>query len=91
MKYMSELTTLFALIGLMVVITFLNPNYLTTNNLMNLLLQMTANGFIALGRTFVILTGGIDLSVGCILALSSPLTADLIGNGVLYQSVWQLF
>lgn len=54
---MPELTTLIALIALMIVITFLNPNFLTTNNLLNLLLQVTANGFIAFGMTFVILTG----------------------------------
>lgn len=82
MKYMSELTTLVALIGLMIIITLLNPKFFTTNNLMNLLLQVTANGFIAFGMTFVILTGGIDLSVGSILALSSALTAGLIGKGV---------
>lgn len=63
MKYMSELTTLIALVGLMIVITIINPSFLTTNNLLNLLLQVTANGFIAFGMTFVILTGGIDLSV----------------------------
>lgn len=80
MKYISELTTLIALAGLMVIITLINPNFLTTNNLLNLLLQVTANGFIAFGMTFVILTGGIDLSVGSILALSSALTAGLIGN-----------
>lgn len=82
MKYISELTTLIALAGLMVIITLINPNFLTTNNLLNLLLQVTANGFIAFGMTFVILTGGIDLSVGSILALSSALTAGLIGHGV---------
>lgn len=82
MKYLSELTTLMTLIGLMVVITVMNPNFLTTNNLLNLLLQVTANGFIAFGMTFVILTGGIDLSVGSMLALSSALSAGLIASGV---------
>lgn len=82
MKKMPELTTLFALVGLMVIITLMNPNFLTTNNLLNLLLQVTANGFIAFGMTFVILKGGIDLSVGSILALSSAITAGLIGSGL---------
>lgn len=82
MKYMSELTTLIALVGLMIVITIINPSFLTTNNLLNLLLQVTANGFIAFGMTFVILTGGIDLSVGSSLALSSALAAGLIGGGL---------
>nr|WP_251713045.1 ribose ABC transporter permease [Lactococcus ileimucosae] len=78
----SSLTTLLALIVLMIVITIINPNFLTTNNLLNLLLQVTANGFIAFGMTFVILTSGIDLSVGSILALSSAITAGLIANGM---------
>ncbi|MFV0556859.1 MAG: ABC transporter permease subunit [Lactovum sp.] len=80
LKKFSSLTTLIALLGLMLVITVINPNFLTTNNLMNLLLQVTANGFIAFGMTFVILTAGIDLSVGAILALSSALTAGLIAS-----------
>lgn len=82
MKYMSELTTVLALIILMAVITIINSNFLTANNLLNLLLQVTSNALIAFGMTFVILTGGIDLSVGSILALSSALTAGLLGSGM---------
>lgn len=82
MKYMSELTTVIALIILMAVITIINSNFLTANNLLNLLLQVTSNALIAFGMTFVILTGGIDLSVGSILALSSALTAGLLGSGI---------
>ena len=82
MKYMSEVTTVIALIILMAVITIINSNFLTANNLLNLLLQVTSNALIAFGMTFVILTGGIDLSVGSILALSSALTAGLLGSGM---------
>ncbi|BDB09376.1 ABC transporter permease subunit [Streptococcus toyakuensis] len=82
MKYMSELTTVIALIILMAVITIINSNFLTANNLLNLLLQVTSNALSAFGMTFVILTGGIDLSVGSILALSSALTAGLLGSGM---------
>lgn len=82
MKYISELTTVIALIILMAVITIINSNFLTANNLLNLLLQVTSNALIAFGMTFVILTGGIDLSVGSILALSSALTAGLLGSGM---------
>lgn len=82
MKYMSELTTVIALIILMAVITIINSNFLTANNLLNLLLRVTSNALIAFGMTFVILTGGIDLSVGSILALSSALTAGLLGSGM---------
>ena len=66
----------------MAVITIINSNFLTANNLLNLLLQVTSNALMAYGMTFVILTGGIDLSVGSILALSSALTAGLLGSGM---------
>ncbi|GAB2025669.1 ABC transporter permease subunit [Lactovum odontotermitis] len=82
LKKFSSLTTLIALIALMIVVTIINPSFLRTDNLLNLLLQVTANGFIAFGMTFVILTGGIDLSVGAILALSSALTAGFMVSGL---------
>jgi ribose transport system permease protein len=46
------------------------PYFLTVNNLLNILDQVTILGILALGMTFVIVTGGIDLSVGAVLALS---------------------
>lgn len=46
------------------------PYFLTANNLLNILDQVTILGILALGMTFVIVTGGIDLSVGAVLALS---------------------
>ena len=52
------------------------------SNLFNLLRQVSINGLIAFGMTFVILTGGIDLSVGSTLALSSALVAILMVSGV---------
>jgi ribose transport system permease protein len=81
-KRFSSLTTLIALIALMIIIALINPAFMTTNNLLNLLLQVTANGFIAFGMTFVILTAGIDLSVGAILALSSAVSAGFIAQGM---------
>lgn len=78
----SKLGPLLALIVLIVVVTAINPSFISPNNLLNLLRQVAANGFIAFGMTFVILTGGIDLSVGSTLALSSALTAGLLSNGV---------
>lgn len=78
----SKLGPLLALIVLIMVVTAINPSFISPSNLLNLLRQVAANGFIAFGMTFVILTGGIDLSVGSTLALSSALTAGLISNGV---------
>ncbi|MHC0552863.1 ABC transporter permease [Salinicoccus sp. CNSTN-B1] len=67
---------------LVVVITIMNQQFLSPDNLLNLLRQVSINGLIAFGMTFVILTGGIDLSVGSILAFSSAMTALIITSGV---------
>ena len=82
LKENQNLGTILALIILMVFVSVLNPTFLQANNLMNLMRQLIINGFIALGMTFVILTGGIDLSVGSTLALTSAIFAGLLQNGV---------
>lgn len=64
------------------VLSLLSDRFLTTQNLINVLRQSTINGIIAVGMTFVILTAGIDLSVGATLALSAVVTADLMQKGV---------
>ncbi|AOM81786.1 Ribose ABC transport system, permease protein RbsC [Salisediminibacterium beveridgei] len=79
------LVALGPLIGLLlivVIITLLNPGFLSPNNLLNVLRQVSINALIAFGMTFVILTGGIDLSVGSTLALSGAVTATLMASGV---------
>ncbi|MDR6987466.1 ribose transport system permease protein [Paenarthrobacter nitroguajacolicus] len=63
-----------------VLLTFLSPVFLTTVNLVNLLYQCTILGVFAIGMTFVILTGGIDVSVGSTAALSSVLSMGVIVN-----------
>lgn len=73
---------LFALLLLFVVIAALNPSFLEPLNIMNLLRQTSINALIAFGMTFIILTGGIDLSVGSILALSSALMAGMMVSGM---------
>lgn len=72
------------LIGLIifsVIVAFLNPRFLSTVNVLNILRQTSINAIIAAGMTFVILTGGIDLSVGSILALCGAVTASLLAGG----------
>ncbi len=78
----SKFASLLALILLVGVVTVLNPAFLEPANLMNLLRQISINGLIAFGMTFVILTGGIDLSVGSTLALTSALAAGMMVAGV---------
>lgn len=71
-----------ALIILVIVIGTISPQFRSFNNILSLLRQSSVNGLIAFGMTFVILTGGIDLSVGAVLALSTVLSAGMITAGV---------
>lgn len=72
---------LFSLVLLCVVLTLASPRFLTVDNLLNVLRQSSINGIIAIGMMYVILTRGIDLSVGSILALAMVIAADLLRNG----------
>ena len=67
------------LLGL--VFTILTRKFLTVSNIVNVLQQATINGCVALGMTLVIITGGIDLSVGSIMALSGMIMAQLMVAG----------
>ncbi len=78
----QKLGPLLGLIILIIIVTALNPSFVDPLNILNLLRQVAINALIAFGMTFVILTGGIDLSVGSILALSSALMANLMLSGL---------
>ena len=77
-EWLIEQKSLIALLFLVVVVSFLNPHFFTFGNLMNILRQTSVNAIIAVGMTLVILTAGIDLSVGSVLALSGAFAASLI-------------
>lgn len=81
-SFMEKIIPFIGLILLIIVVSILNPSFLDLSNLLNLLRQISINGLIAFGMTFIILTGGIDLSVGSILALSSAFIALMITSGV---------
>lgn len=78
-SWLIEQKSLIALILLIVIVSFLNPHFFTMGNILNILRQTSVNAIIAVGMTLVILTAGIDLSVGSILALSGAFAASLIG------------
>lgn len=77
----QDFGALIALVLLILVIGVISPEFRTLNNFFSLLRQSSINGFIAFGMTCVILTGGIDLSVGSTLALSTALCAGMIRAG----------
>ena len=69
---------IFIVIGLGLVLSVISNNFLTTTNLLNVVRQIAINGILALGMTIVCLTGGIDLSVGSIVAFSGIITAGCL-------------
>jgi len=79
---LAKLGPLIGLVFIIIVLSFLSDSFFTVDNILNLLRQISINALIAFGMTFVILTAGIDLSVGSLLALGSALTAGMLSNGM---------
>ena len=78
---MQKLVPLFGLLLIVVIISIMSPSFLTADNIFNVLRQVSISALIAFGMTFVILTGGIDLSVGSTLALTGAVAASLLAGG----------
>lgn len=77
-----KLGPLIGLLLICVVLSFLSDRFFTTSNFLNVARQVSINALLGVGMTYVILTGGIDLSVGSILALAGALAAGSLGMGV---------
>ena len=73
--------TLIGLLLLCAVLWALTPHFLTLSNLLNVVQQTSINAIVAAGMTFVIISGGIDLSVGSIVALSGVALGTLLQGG----------
>ncbi len=76
-EYGQKYGILIALLLVCAVLSFLSEFFLTQRNILNVLRQASVNGILAIGMTFVILTRGIDLSVGSVLALAGVVSASL--------------
>lgn len=77
--WLMEQKSLIALLVLIAIVSTLSPNFFTINNLFNILQQTSVNAIMAVGMTLVILTSGIDLSVGSLLALTGAVAASIVG------------
>ncbi|MBU3190370.1 ribose ABC transporter permease [Clostridium bowmanii] len=90
-KLKNSLLKYKSLIGLLIlclVISVITPRFLTIPNIKNVFTQVSVNAVIAIGMSFVILTGGIDLSVGSILAISGAVAASIIkSTGNIYLAI----
>ena len=82
----KKLQPLIALIVMVVALSLLSDKFLTLANQRNILLQISVNLCLSIGMTLVILTGGIDLSVGAILALAGAVAAGLLKNGLVLKA-----
>lgn len=78
----QELGILIALVALCAFLALRSPYFLTLENFLNVLRQISVVGIVAVGEALVIITGGIDLSVGSVLALSGVVTALLTENAI---------
>ncbi len=79
---LGEYGAFIALALLVIVLSVIEPSFRAPSNLMNLLRQASFNGLIAFGMTLVILSDGIDLSVGSVFALSAIICAELLVSGM---------
>ena len=68
-RFGRDLGVIIALVVIVLTFSLLNPIYMSPGNLLDIVDQSTINGLLALGITFVIITGGIDLSVGSVMAI----------------------
>ncbi len=71
-----------ALILVLVVFTSMSPQFLSTGNIVIMSKHVAINALLAIGMTFVILTGGIDLSVGSIVGMTAMIAGGLINEGI---------
>jgi ribose/xylose/arabinose/galactoside ABC-type transport system permease subunit len=71
-----------ALVVLVVVNALFTPNFASTSNVWSVLLQVSTVLLVALGMTFVIATGGVDLSVGSVMAIAASIAAVLLDRGI---------
>lgn len=79
---LKRFQSLLALVVMVITLSLASDQFLTVPNLRNILLQISVNLCLSIGMTLIILTGGIDLSVGAILGLSGAVAAGLLKHGV---------
>ena len=82
LNFLFALTLVGLLLLLCIVLSIATPSFATGNNISNLLRQGSMIAILAIGQTFVIITAGIDLSVGAVVGFSTVVVAGLIQSGV---------
>jgi len=75
--FLRKYAIVFIFIGMLIALSIMSPAFLQTRNLLNVVRQISVMGLIAFGVTTIIITGGIDLSSGSVLALAAVTAASL--------------
>ncbi|MER8584223.1 ABC transporter permease [Mesorhizobium sp. M1338] len=88
---LMKLRTFIALIAVLIFFSIAAPNFLSTANLILMSKHVALNAFLAMGMTFVIITGGIDLSVGSIVGLCGMVAGYLVLNGIDLQIGYTIY
>lgn len=84
----SEYSVVFAFVVMIILATIVNPDFLSMSNFTNILRQVSIIGIISLGMTVVMLSGGIDLSVGSVLAVIGVVIFQVLnGTGNLFLAI----
>src|SRR3970040_1256631 len=81
-EFVARFQSLIALALMVLALSLMSDKFLTVDNGLNVLRQISINLCLSIGMTLVILSGGIDLSVGSVLALSGAVAAGLLKNGL---------
>jgi ribose/xylose/arabinose/galactoside ABC-type transport system permease subunit len=80
-KWPAQLGLAIGLAALMIGLAVVRPNFFTLGNMVNLVRQISINGILAVGVTYVLLTGGVDLSLGSMVALTGVIAAGFAHPG----------
>lgn len=80
--FSREASLVFAIILMVIIFSAIEPIYLSGGNLLDIFDQTVINGLLAIGITYAIITGGIDLSIGSIFAVVIVITGDLLVRGM---------
>jgi len=86
-KSITEFRSLFILVVLVIIASILSPVFLTTSNILNIMLEVAVTVILAIGQTYIIILGEIDLSVGAILGMSGAISAGILARGNLPEAI----
>jgi ribose transport system permease protein len=81
-SFLKKFASLWSLVLISIILSIISPQFLSLDNLLSVGLQISVIALLAIGGVMVIITGGIDLSVGSVLALSGVISSVLLSNGV---------